>query len=113
MSQQEDDDAREIDQKFLLDRLIPRSWVDKTLFVLQKNGIMNVGTLLNFPSEDRLRNLKAKNDKGEEVTLVEGTVLNLWAYIERMRGSGVRAQGSFLSFLRKMLKKEKQKHSLS
>lgn len=82
---------RKIDREFLLERCkVHKSIVDEELSVLQQNGILNVAVLSAFSSsKNELRNLKAKNERGESVTLAEETIDLLWRFIEEHRSRPV------------------------
>jgi hypothetical protein len=64
---------------------VHQSVIADRLLVLRKNDILNVTTLCAFSSREELRNLKAKNEKGEDIALGEGTIALLWKYIEENR----------------------------
>jgi len=94
MSKQEEEEKKRKLREFLLEQGIDFTVIDKTLLVLWTNEVFNVGTLSAFSSKEDLRNLRARNDNGEEVALGAGTVEVLWSYILRRRADSSTAQPS-------------------
>jgi len=88
MSKQEEEEKKRRWREFLLEQGVDSTVVDKALLALWKNEVRNVATLSAFSSKEELRNLKAKNEQGEEVKLGEGTIAVLWKYIEGKREGG-------------------------
>jgi len=87
--EQEEEKKRKL-REFLLEQDVDSIGVDKALLVLWGNEVYNVATLTAFSSEDKLRDLTARNDKGEEVRLGAGTIAVLWKYIvEQKRGEAL------------------------